>query len=132
MIKLDITTRSFEADTKLKDYIEEKIGGLDKFLPRHVRSLAEGKILLQEDPNGREDNRLVCEAILTIGGTTLVCHEGTINMYASVDIVVAKLKAQICTYKDKHVRGPRRSRMLARWFGRTAPETDLGTSEPTL
>ncbi|HSX02081.1 MAG TPA: ribosome-associated translation inhibitor RaiA [Candidatus Saccharimonadia bacterium] len=131
MIKLNIATRNFEADTKLKDYIEEKIGSLDKFLPRSVRGLAEGKIVLETDPNGREDNRLVCEAILTIGGTTLVCREGAINMYASVDIVVAKLKAQICTYKEKHVKGPRRLRMLSRWFGRTQ-ESDLGTSEPTL
>lgn len=118
MIKLDIAARNYEADAKIRDYVEEKIGGLDRFLPRHVRSVVGGQVLLEEDASGREDNRFVCEAVITVAGTTLVCREGTLNMYAAVDIVVAKLKSQMTTYKDKHLARTRRRRLFSRLLRR--------------
>ena len=73
-----------------------------------------------------EDNRFVCEVIVHVGGEKFVAHEGTINMYAAVDIVDAKLKAQFRTFKDKYSHEPRRAKMLGRLIGRTS-ETDPHT-----
>jgi ribosomal subunit interface protein len=82
--------------------------------------------MLEDDPNGREDNRFVCEAVVTLTGSTLVSREGTVNMYAAIDIVEAKLKVQMVRYKEKHTTQPRHRRMLARWMGRRSEaETEV-------
>jgi putative sigma-54 modulation protein len=118
MIKCDLTGRNFEVDEKLREYIEDKLGGLDKYLPRQVRGTALCNVIVIDDPNGREDNRFVCEAILSVGGDQMVSREGTVNIYAAVDIVEAKMKSQLLKYKEKHMLEPRRHRMLSRLTGR--------------
>lgn len=130
MIKLDITTRNFEADGKLRDYLQRKIGELDRYLPRGVRKATSAQVVLEDDANGREDNHCVCEVIMTLPGGKLVCREGTLNMYAAIDIVEAKLKAQIRTYKEKHTAKPRRAKLISRLLGQTTAETsEVGATE---
>jgi putative sigma-54 modulation protein len=128
MIKCEVTARNFEVDDKIKDYVEDKIGGLDKYLPRKSRETALAQIVLCDDPNGREDNRYVCEAVVRVGGEKMVSAEGTINMFAAIDIVEAKLKVQFSKFKDKRTLEPRRARMLSRLVGRKS-ETDTETPE---
>jgi ribosomal subunit interface protein len=131
MIQLDITCRNFEADDKLRAYVTAKIGEIEKYLPRRVRQSATAKVRFEDDASGREDNRFVCEVVLTLPGDILISKEGTINMYAAIDIVEAKLKAQVRTYKDKNVTQPRRARMLTRLMGRKS-ETDTSTPGPEM
>ena len=83
---------------------------------------------VEDDASGREDNRYVCEAVMTVRGTTLVSREATVNIYAAIDIVEAKLKSQLAKYKEKSALEPRRERMLSRWLGRKSgpvPEPDV-------
>ena len=54
MIKLSISGRNFEPDAKVLAYAREKIGLLDKYLPRRRRA-AHGQLVLELDSNGRED-----------------------------------------------------------------------------
>lgn len=131
MIQLDITSRNFVADAKLNSYVTAKIGEIEKYLPRRVRQVASVKVRFEDDASGREDNRFVCEVVLTLPGDTLISKEGTINMYAAIDIVEAKLKAQVRTYKDKLVTEPRRARMLTRLIGRKS-EADSTTPTPEI
>ena len=118
MIKCEIAGRNFEVDNKMRAYVDTKIGGLEKYLPRQIRPLATCNVTLEDDPNGREDNRYVCDAVLTVQGHTMVSREGTVNIYAAIDIVEAKLKAQLMTFKEKVVLEPRRGRMLSAWTNR--------------
>lgn len=129
MIKLDVVGRNYEVDGRLRDYLDSKIGTLERYLPRKLRTLASASAIMTDDPSGREDNRFVCEVIITVGGEKFVAKEGTINMYAAVDIVDAKLKAQLRTFKEKQVTQPRRTRMLNRLIGRTS-EADPQTPAP--
>jgi putative sigma-54 modulation protein len=128
MIQVELTARNYEIDDKIRAYVEDKIGGLDKYLPRRARGNVSCAIVLTDDPSGREDNRYACDAVMMVDGTKLVSCEATVNIFAAVDIVEAKLKVQLTKYKDKHVRGPRRLRMLSRWTGRLA-ETSTPDSE---
>ena len=130
MMKCDLTGRNFEIDEKMKAYIEDKIGGLDKYLPRQTRDTASCNVMLEDDPSGREDNRYVCEVVMTVPGAKLVSREGTVNVYAAVDIVEAKLRSQLATYKNKHAMEPRRGRMLSQWLGRR--QTPTAEPEPTI
>lgn len=134
MMKNDVNGRNFEIDDKMRAYIDEKIGGLDKYLPRQVRDSASCAVILEDDPSGREDNRYVCEVVLNVQGTTMVSREGTVSIYAAIDIVAAKLRSQLGTYKNKRSLEPRRGRMLSRWLGRRSvptAEPEVGTDTPT-
>jgi putative sigma-54 modulation protein len=126
MMKCELKGRNFEIDDKLQAYIVDKIGGLEKYLPRQVRETASCSIMMEDDPSGREDNRYVCEAVLSVHGTQLVSREGTVNAFAAVDIVEAKLRSQMTKYKDKYTLEPRRGRMLGRLLGRR-PEPEEST-----
>ena len=118
MIRCELTARNFEVNEKLKEYVEDKIGNLEKYLPRRARGNLFANVVFTDDPNGREDNRYVCEVVLNVNGTQMVSCEGTVNMFAAVDIVEAKLKAQCAKYKEKVALKPRRLRMITRWMGR--------------
>jgi ribosomal subunit interface protein len=123
MIQLDITTRNFKADAKLVDYIHNKLGGVERYVPRAARRAAHLQVILEDDPSGREHNRFVCETLLTLPNAKLVSREGTINMYAAVDIVEAQLKQQIATYKGKTGLRSRRARLMSRLLRRPQPES---------
>jgi putative sigma-54 modulation protein len=124
-MKIEITGRNFELDDKIRAYVHEKVGGLEKFIAKTSRLAAHAQVVLEEDVSGREDNRFVCEVGLVVPGATLVAREGTVNMYAAIDIVEAKLQAQLVKYKEKHGDGPHRGRLLSRWLGRSSGELGL-------
>ncbi len=121
MINLHLSSDNFESDAKIADYVADKIGKLDKYLPKASKN-GQGKVILIEDQSGREDNKYVCEAILSVAGTDLVAREAAINMYTSVDIVTAKLKSQVIKYKQKTERKPSRTKLIIRRFLRRTEE----------
>jgi ribosomal subunit interface protein len=102
MIALDVRGNGYDLNEKISEYVEEKIGGLEKYLPKAHREGVLGHVILTLDHSGREDNQCVCEARIQVKGATLEAKEATINMFAAVDIVEAKLKAQVIKYKAKH------------------------------
>lgn len=108
MIELQVSGNNYELGDKIKDYVQEKIGELEKFLPKNVREGVKGNVTLTVDVSGREGNQCICEANIPVKGAVLEASEATLNMYAAVDICAAKLKSQILKYKEKH--SPRQNR----------------------
>ena len=115
MIKLHITTKNFELTEKVQEYAEHKIGRLDRFMPRGTREI-EGRVILEVDPSGREDNKYICEAMLELPGPNAEAKEATLNIFAAIDIVEAKLRTQVKKFKDKHA--PSRLRRSKEVWGR--------------
>jgi len=112
LIKLTIGTQHFIPDKKITQYAIKKIGSLDKYLPKTAKS-AHGNVILVEDDSRGEGNIFVCEAIIHVPESSPIqAKEATLNMYAAIDIVEAKLKTQIIKYKDKHNPKWRRSKIL--------------------
>lgn len=102
MIDLQLTARHHdELDSDLQAYVERKIGHLDKYMPKG-HEVVRGNIVLEYDHSAGDGNQYMCEARLEIPGADLYAKDGTVNLYAAVDIVDQKLKAQILKYKDKH------------------------------
>ena len=101
MIKLHITTKDFELTDKITAYVERKIGRLDRYLPRGMKNI-EGRVILELDSSGREDNKFICEALLEVPGPNLEARDATLSMFAAVDIVEAKLRVQIRKLKDRN------------------------------
>jgi ribosome hibernation promoting factor len=128
MINLQISGRSYELNAKLTDYIGKKIGAIDKYLPRQVRRGLQGDVVVALDPSGREGNQCVCEVVINVPNGRLQAKEATLNMYAAVDIVEAKLKAQAHRYKDKHAPQTRRHALWNR-LTRRAPAPELESDQ---
>ena len=130
MISLQVTGRHFELDDKIHDYVERKIGKLDKYLPRNHQAIM-GTVVLAKDKSNRQDNEFCCEIILDVPGERMVAAEATVNMYAAIDICEQKLKQQILKYKEKHQPAHNRRRMLfAKMLGRDRFTTGSDVTQP--
>ena len=105
MIKqIDIAANDVELNDDVKKYIEQKIGRLDKYMGRHARGSARAEVKVRQEKTKSKD-RHMAEVILHLPGTTLTAKETTLNVFAAIDIVEAKLKNQLKKYKEKNDRG---------------------------
>jgi len=108
--KIEITGRkNYEVSEDLTKYIRSKIGKLDKYMSRQVRKSVFAEVKLTEGDT-KTKNRNKCEVILHIPGDRVAASEATINMFAAVDIVEAKLKNQLRRRKDKKMRAKKGDR----------------------
>lgn len=96
---IDITGVKYELDDTTKKYVTKKIGRLDRYLPRHARKSANAEVKLKQI-NGDHGNKYEAEIILHVPEKILTAKDSTVNMLAAVDIVEAKLVAQLHKYKE--------------------------------
>ena len=94
-------------DEDLTKYVMKKIANLDKYMSKHVRESVHAEVWLKES-KAKDKRKLTCEAKMTLPKDVLITSETTLNIYAAVDIVEAKLKNQILKYKDLHSPSKRR------------------------
>lgn len=99
--KLEINGIHTVLTDDLKKYITKKIGRLDRYMPRKSRESAHAEVFVKEIMI-KAKKECVCEVVLHLPGSTLMTKESTINMFAAVDIVEAKLKNQLKKYKETH------------------------------
>ncbi len=99
--KLELTGIKVDLDENLKKYVNNKIGKLDKYLPKNIKQATHIEVILKELKKNSKNN-CVCEVIITLPKDKIVISEGTLNMYAAVDIVEEKIKNQFMKYKQKH------------------------------
>lgn len=105
--RFDISSIHTAIDDKLQEYIEKKIGRLDRYVPRSSRASAHAEVVLKESKS-QERNHSTCEVTLHLPHEVINVSESTLNLYAAVDIVEAKLKQQIVKYKELHGAGVHR------------------------
>lgn len=111
--KMEITGVHFDLNDDIKKYTTKKIGRLDRFIPRHAEKAAHAQIKLKEAMR-KTRKECTAEVILKLPHETLTVKETTINMFAAVDIVEAKLKSQLKKYKDTHGNVRKIQHMLGR------------------
>lgn len=108
----------------LKKYVTKKIGKLDTYMSRKVRESAHAEVKLKES-KAKDKKQCTCEVILMLPNEVLTVKESTLNMYAAVDIVEAKLKNQLKKYKDTHSNPRLHRRLLLRLKRRNDAEKGL-------
>lgn len=99
--KLEINGVKMDVGADLQKYVIRKIGKLDKYLPRKSRESVHVEVYLKEKKI-KTRKECVCEVIMKLPQETIAVSESTMNMFAAVDIVEAKLKNQIKKYKETH------------------------------
>lgn len=98
---IDISGVHTEVSDDLRKYLTKKIGSLDRFAPKSARQSMRAQVILKEQTQ-KGAKECVCEVTLQVPHESLYCSEGTVNMFAAIDIVEVKLKHQLARYKDLH------------------------------
>lgn len=113
--QVDITgVGSYTPDDATKKYIRKKIGKLDRLAPRHARKTMHAAVKLVE-VNRQHGNKYEAEVIITVPDRQMTAKDSTMNILAAIDIVEAKLAAQLRKYKADSVGHLGRRRILARF-----------------
>ncbi len=97
--RLEISGIHFTLDDDVRKYAAKKIGRLDQYISRHARKSLHAEVKLQQH-KVKAKKECSCEVILHLPHDTLTAKETTINMFAAIDIVAAKLKNQLKRYKE--------------------------------
>lgn len=92
----------YEVDERTKHYVTQKIGRLDRFLPRHARKSVTAEVKLKQ-VNRDHGNKYEAEVILHVPNKTLSATDSTVNMIAAVDIAESKIATQLKRYKEVHL-----------------------------
>ncbi|WMX14742.1 MULTISPECIES: ribosome hibernation-promoting factor, HPF/YfiA family [unclassified Aureispira] len=95
---MEIRTQAvnFDADTKLIEFIDKKLGKLETFYDNIVST----DVFLKLEKTGQVQDK-VAEIKLKVPGSTLVVKETSKSFEESVDLGASSLRRQLIKYKDK-------------------------------
>lgn len=101
--RLEITGKHVDITDDLKKYVIKKVSRLDRYVPKHARESVHAEIKLMQSKSS-DKKQYTCEVILHLPKEIVTAKDSTLNMFAAVDIVERKLKAQLLKYKQLHQR----------------------------
>jgi ribosomal subunit interface protein len=101
MLRITIEGVHVKVTEDLEKYVTKKIGKLDKYSARNARGSAHAQIFLKE-ALVKNKKQCTCEVVMHLPHEEFVTKETTMNIFAAVDIVEAKLKNHLRKYKDTH------------------------------
>jgi len=93
---------AYNIDEVTRKYVIKRIGKLDRYLPRHARKSVSVDVKI-EQVNHDHGNKYQAEIIMNIPGGLITAKDSTGNVLAAVDIVEAKIRAQLRDYKQANV-----------------------------
>lgn len=111
---IDITGIKYDVDDLTRKYVLKKVGRLERYIPRHARKSAHAEVKLRQidKPHG---NKYQAEIILYIPDKQLTAKDSTSNIMAAIDIVEAKISAQLRRYKTERLPHVGRRGVLSRF-----------------
>lgn len=118
-MELHISSHGVEVTDYLREYIEKKIGKLDRYLP----AISEARVDLSTESTRSAGQLQVAQITLRANGKYIRGEERTHDIFASIDAVLDKLHRQIARYKGKRE---------DRWKGRGAYEPEPLPIEPEM
>ncbi len=113
---MDVTIRgrNIEVTPRLEEYIERKVGRLDRYLP----TITEARVELAAEKTKSAQDRQVVQLTVRSKGTILRAEERDQDVFAAVDTVMDKMYRQIARYKGKR---QERNRAVAEETGEALP-----------
>jgi ribosomal subunit interface protein len=118
--KIDLSGVHLEVNEDLKKYVHKKLGRLDRFIPKAGRESAHMEVKLMEG-RAKDKNARTCEVLLHLPGENITVKESTINVYAAIDIVEAKLRHSLKKYKETYASPRLHQRLLSKLKHRPLP-----------
>lgn len=105
-MQLVLKGKNFVISDRVRDYVEKKVGKLDRYLP----DISEARVEITQEKTKSAKDRNVVQLTLRANGTILRAEDRSEAIYASIDAVVDKIHRQIVRYKGKR---------QDRWQGQT-------------
>lgn len=105
-MQLVLKGKNFVISDRIREYVEKKIGKLDRYLPE----IGEARVEITQEKTKSAKDRNVVQVTLRTNGTILRAEERSEAIYASIDAVADKIHRQIVRYKGKRI---------DRWHGNT-------------
>ena len=96
-MEVSILTRNMEVSPHLREYVEQKVEKLDRYLPL----IEEARVDLKVENTRSAAHRQIAQLTVWVPGTILRAEERTGDMFASIDAVLDKMYRQIARYKGK-------------------------------
>ena len=94
---LIVKGKGVEVTERLQDYVEKKVGKLDRYLPSITEAWVE---LAVEGTRAAQDSQ-VCQVTVRANGAILRAEERSEDMFSSIDTAMDKMYRQIARYKGK-------------------------------
>lgn len=110
-MNISIKATHFDLSDDIKDYVNEKIGHLEKYL---IGGVIECKVELERDRHHQTGNVFRTEVTMFVGGKVIRGEAFGEDMFAAVDLVIPKLKEQITKFKSKRETLERRGARTAK------------------
>jgi len=115
-MQLVLKGKNFVISDRIREYVERKVGKLDKYLP----DIDEARVEITQEKTKSAKDRNVVQITLRTNGTILRAEDRSEAIYASIDSVVDKIHRQIVRYKGKRI---------DRWHGNTKKQQRQATPE---
>jgi len=95
-MKIQMTGRGMELTEAIKDYIDKKIGSLDKFYDKIIK--ADVKVGKESDHHLKGEI-FICECKLDVPGVDLYASKNEKNLYKAIDKVRDYLEGELKKHK---------------------------------
>lgn len=105
MLKVNVQSLHFHADSKLVDYVEKKLSKLGRYVDRNV----EAEVLLKLQDTGSKFQDKITEVRLHVPGGWMIDKKIGSTFESAIDNAVETLKRQLLKHKEKasnHQRTP--------------------------
>lgn len=99
---IKVTGIAYEVDETTRKYVIKKVDRLGRYMPKHALKSVTAEVKLSQVDHDH-GNKYQAEIILNVPGKVITAKDSTSNMLAAVDIVEAKLQAQLREYKEMSV-----------------------------
>jgi putative sigma-54 modulation protein len=96
-MELQVTGKNIELTPELNQYIERKLGKLDKHLP----SIIESKVEIAEEKTKSRSQRFIAQVTINSSGTLLRGEERGDDFFTAIDRVASIMDRQIERFKGK-------------------------------
>ena len=115
---LNIQGRNIDITRSMKEHVAAKLAALD----RHLPSISRAEVEMASEPTRSQQDRVVVQVSLNVGGDLLRAQRRAANARAAVNSATDALDRQLKRWKAQTYRSERQSR--------NAPDADLVAREP--
>ncbi len=95
-MQINITGKNIELTEAIKDYVEKKISGLEKFYDKIIRAHV---VIGKENHHHLKGNVFVCECKLDLAGNDIFISKNEQDLYKSIDKVHDQLEDELKKHK---------------------------------
>lgn len=104
-MQLIVQGRNVEVNDRIREYVERKIGKLDRYLPQ----AGEGRVEISHNATRSANDRYTVQITLWANGQILRAEESTGDVLASIDASSDKMYRQMRRFKGRKYHGKRRA-----------------------